>query len=43
MPSGLSMPAETMKDVLFRCEDHWYWEKADIHFVELCNNQCYDK
>lgn len=36
-PSGLQA---SWRDTLFKCEDHWYWEKADLHYEEACRNGC---
>ncbi|KAK3393399.1 hypothetical protein B0H63DRAFT_505305 [Podospora didyma] len=38
VPGGTS--GVNLDNVLFKCEDHWYWEKADLHWQTACSNGC---
>jgi hypothetical protein len=29
-----------IKHTLFKCQDHWYWSKAHLYYVEWCANSC---
>ncbi|KAK0104935.1 hypothetical protein ONS95_005196 [Cadophora gregata] len=31
-----------IEHTLFKCEDHWYWSKAHLYYVDWCANRCQD-
>jgi hypothetical protein len=31
-----------IQHALFKCEDHWYWANAHLHYVDWCQGGCID-
>jgi len=38
LPDGYTK--QHIQHTLFKCQDHWYWSKAHLYYVEWCANSC---